>query len=261
MAGVEPPPDIQMLSLGDRTQAIDKLRTQPGQTFQQGQSPDSKASNAVSWANQGLAERKFKYEQQQNAAGGGPGAKVDFANANTLRDEFNKQSAPFITVRDAYRRVQSASESAASDKSGAADIALLFGYMKTLDPGSTVREGEFATAQNSGGIPGWVQSKYNQAMTGQRLSDGMRSDIVKASTGLYNKAEEAHKNTESQYRSLAVRNKIDPENVIVNYRVDSAVPAAPGRTVDALPTTAPVGTRARDTKTGQIKTFNGKTWE
>jgi len=34
--------------------------------------------------------------------------------------------------------------------------------MKILDPGSVVREGEFATAQNSAGIPERIRAKYNR---------------------------------------------------------------------------------------------------
>ena len=166
-----------------------------------------------------LARERLAFDQKKQAAEGGPGAKTAFANANQLRDEFNRQATPFITVRDAYRRMVSAYDSAKTDESGAADIALLFGYMKTLDPGSTVREGEFATAQNSGGVPGWVISHYNKALNGQLLSGPMRENIKKTADSLYQKAESAHRNTEEQYRSLAKRNKIDPENVIINYRV------------------------------------------
>ena len=35
----------------------------------------------------------------------------------------------------------------------AGDMALIFSYMKMLDPNSTVREGEYATAQDAGSIP------------------------------------------------------------------------------------------------------------
>jgi hypothetical protein len=39
------------------------------------------------------------------------------------------------------------------DPNGVNAVATVFAFMKALDPGSTVREGEQASAQNSGGVP------------------------------------------------------------------------------------------------------------
>ena len=50
--------------------------------------------------------------------------------------------------------------------SPASDMALIFGFMKLLDPTSTVREGEYATVQNATGIPGRVTNAYNNAIDG-----------------------------------------------------------------------------------------------
>jgi hypothetical protein len=69
---------------------------------------------------------------------------------NKLRDDFLKGSKVFVDTKDAYTRIQDS----ASDPSAAGDLALIFNYMKMLDPGSTVREGEFATAQDSAGVRG-----------------------------------------------------------------------------------------------------------
>lgn len=66
--GVAPPPELQMLPLGDRTVAVDKLTTKPGAEFAMGQSPESKASNALGWANYGLSKDRFAYDQQKDAA-------------------------------------------------------------------------------------------------------------------------------------------------------------------------------------------------
>ena len=42
-------------------------------------------------------------------------------------------------------------------------MALIFGFMKTQDPTSTVREGEFATAENARGMVGpHVRRMYNR---------------------------------------------------------------------------------------------------
>lgn len=51
-------PDIQILSLGGRDEAVDKNAVRPGQTFQRTQSPDSAAST-------GLARERLNFDRQQ----------------------------------------------------------------------------------------------------------------------------------------------------------------------------------------------------
>lgn len=64
--GFAPPPDIQMLPLGDRTVAVDKRTVAPGAEFAQGQSPESRASNALGWANYGLSKDRFAFDQAKD---------------------------------------------------------------------------------------------------------------------------------------------------------------------------------------------------
>jgi hypothetical protein len=95
------------------------------------------------------------------------------------------------------------------------DIALIFSFMKTLDPGSTVREGEFATAANAGGIPDRVVATYNKALKGEFLADDeQRNNFIntarKSYTGLANEA----KSVADRYRSMAKDRGI-PENLVV----------------------------------------------
>jgi len=77
----------------------------------------------------------------------------NFGDEDKLRDDFRSESKEFVKVRDAYGRILS------TDASAAGDLALIFNYMKILDPGSVVREGEFATAQNSAGIPERIRAQ------------------------------------------------------------------------------------------------------
>ena len=88
-----------------------------------------------------------------------------------LRIRHDKFSGDLRKVDAAFEKVQSAPESAAGD------IALIFNYMKMLDPGSTVREGEFATAQNAGGVDQRVWNTYNRLLSGERLNPQQRSDF------------------------------------------------------------------------------------
>ena len=84
-----------------------------------------------------------------------------------------------------------------------------------LDPGSTVREGEFANAQNSAGIPERVRGVYNNAINGERLSDVTRGDFVKQAKGQYNAALSGYKRDVSEFRRVAEKSGLDPELVIL----------------------------------------------
>lgn len=65
--GFQPKPEMVEANLGDRLMFVDKLNVPAGTTLAKGQSPDSKASNAVAWANYGLSQKRFANELQRQA--------------------------------------------------------------------------------------------------------------------------------------------------------------------------------------------------
>jgi hypothetical protein len=93
---------------------------------------------------------------------------------DTVRKEFLGQAKSYIEIGQAYKKIQES----ARDPSAAGDLALIFNYMKILDPGSVVREGEFATAQNAAGVPDRIKAQYNQIIDGQRLTSVQRQDFL-----------------------------------------------------------------------------------
>lgn len=104
---------------------------------------------------------------------------------NEVADDLQRESLPFITQQAAYHRMVASAKS----PSPAGDLALIFNYMKVLDPGSTVREGEAAAVQNAAGVPDILRTMYNMALrNGERLDPQQRADIVAQSTAMYNAA-------------------------------------------------------------------------
>jgi hypothetical protein len=140
-----------------------------------------------------------------------------------LRGEVSNINKSFREVSDSYGRILKSAE----NPSPAGDLALIFNYMKMLDPGSTVREGEFANAENSANVPTWVRQRYNKAVSGERLTDNMRADFLSRSRGLYESQRESYLQTQDQYRDLAKRNNLNPENVLINYEVPGRYEAKP----------------------------------
>ena len=74
------------------------------------------------------------------------------------------------------------------DKPGAADISLIFSYMKMLDPRSVVREGEFLVARKTGGPADFLLSYLNRLKDGSILTDGVRRSFRDMAIGLYDNA-------------------------------------------------------------------------
>jgi hypothetical protein len=135
-----------------------------------------------------------------------------FNQANKLMDDFDKLSKDFRSTRDAFARI----EASAKDPSAAGDLALIFNYMKTLDPGSTVREGEFATAQNSASLPNKVTALYNQVLEGTRLAPEQRQDFLERARKLYKSQASIQKKNIDLYSKRATKFGIDPADVITD---------------------------------------------
>lgn len=136
----------------------------------------------------------------------------DFKEVQSLRKEFTAETKGFADVNDAYTRVLES----AKDPSPAGDMALVFNYMKILDPGSTVREGEAASVQQAGSLPKTLVAKYNKLVSGELLEDSQRKDFVDRAGRLFKGAANNNRKRESEYTRLANLRGINPEEVIVN---------------------------------------------
>ena len=96
-----------------------------------------------------------------------------------LRTRYDKFTEDFRDVDAAFRKVKKAPDTAFGD------MSRIFGFMKLIDPGSTVREGEFATAEGNAGIPTRILNLYNRARSGERLSEDQRAEIQQTAEQLY----------------------------------------------------------------------------
>ncbi len=148
-----------------------------------------------------------------------------------LRKEFNAlpQVKDFALRSTGLATVKASAE----DPSPAGDVSLIFAFMRMLDPTSTVREGEFATAANTGSIAESIWAKYNQALEGTRLADTVREDFVDRAQRIYNRAEREFGRIYSRYEAVAKRSDLSPENALIDYRQSSQRPPLPFSAIDA----------------------------
>jgi hypothetical protein len=139
----------------------------------------------------------------------------DLEGEAKLRGEFT--SLPIVKSFSAQSTAYGRVLASVNDPTPAGDLALIFNFMKVLDPGSTVREGEFATAAQSGGVDDRVRALYNQVVEGTRLSDPQRDDFANRATRLYSNAEQQYKGIADQYSAFAVQSGFDPATMMPDF--------------------------------------------
>lgn len=169
------------------------------------------------------------------------GEKAKFSDVAGLRKEFTKESGDFIKVRDAINKVRNTNPDAAGD------LAMIFNFMKILDPGSTVREGEFANAQNSGSVPERVWALYNQMKTGERLTPPQRKRFINQAERTFNSTLETQRQLEESFKGIAQRNNVDPRDIIVDFKPKAEAPPAE----ITVPPGQPEGTKFTGSRTEQ----------
>lgn len=133
-----------------------------------------------------------------------------FNQGNTLRTAYLKQVKDAQDSAVAYRKI----DNAFRENTGAGDIAGIFGFMKAIDPTSTVREGEFATAENSGGITERIRNLYNKALEGERLTPKVRGEILSAAASQVNAYRPAYEQARTNYQQLAADAGLAPDSVV-----------------------------------------------
>ena len=114
-------------------------------------------------------------------------------------------------IKGGYEKLQQA----AAQGSGPGDMSLIFGFMKMLDPTSTVREGEYASAQNSGGIPAAIQGLYNKAIDGQFLTPTQREEFLRTADSIYQESVGNLEAVNSQFTERANGYNVDPSRFLV----------------------------------------------
>lgn len=132
---------------------------------------------------------------------------------DAVRKEFLAQAKPYIEISQAYRKI----EEATKVPSAAGDVSLVFAFMKILDPGSVVREGEFATAQNAAGVPDRIRAQYNQAMSGQKLAPAQREDFLNQAKNLARSQKQMFESQLlPQYQYISQQRNYDLAKVVSN---------------------------------------------
>lgn len=199
--------------------APEKFLTDLNLTKQQIEQAKAAAANSrAAAAKSGAEAKRAEAEANQILSGIIPAEKRPEMETK-FRKEYNDQTKPYQEVKSAYGRVLSSEDNAVGD------LSLIFGYMKMLDPGSVVREGEFATAQNAAGVPERIMNIYNKVASGQRLSPSQRDSFKGQAKGLYNSALEGEKTVRTGLERISKGYGLNTANIF--YSATEQAPSAP----------------------------------
>ena len=172
-------------------------------------------------------------------------AGLDSSTATAVRTQVtNFKSEPavtnFGTVQEGYNFAKSLSDTTTNPSD---DQALIYALAKALDPGSVVREGEYATAQKySQSLVSSYGASVNQAINGTGfLTPSARANIKKTIETKFNAAKKSYDQVRSSYVSGIndLTGREDGEKFVREYT-----------------TSAPSTVRLKDPKTGEVRIFN-----
>lgn len=168
-----------------------------------------------------MALEDKRYQQQRGLAALKQmfgGQNVDTKGESSLRKEFNDLTSDYRKVGDSFSRIMKSAE----NPSAAGDLSLIFNYMKMLDPGSVVRESEFANAENArawfdrSGAPTSLRLGYEKAVNGTKLLDEQRNDFIDMSRKLLEAQRVGFENNANAYTDIAKSSGYDPARIVID---------------------------------------------
>jgi hypothetical protein len=196
-------------------------------------------TNQVNQATRKLGVEIGKVVLDMEAAKSAPEGIVDpekrFDAEEKIRKEYSAKAAGYNSARDSYSQMLAS----VGSKTGSGDTALITTFRKILDPGSVVRETEFAQSQNVGGIINKLDAYTNQISGEGLLNDVQRKEIIDLAAQFMNAANEYEKKRRADYMRIVDTYGLDPENVFGLQAVGEI--AMPAGTAPPPPPAAPAG--------------------
>jgi len=171
---------------------------------------------------------------------GAPGSKIydpekRYSASKDLRTEYNKRTGDLTGSRINYDKMIES----AKIQAGLGDVALITSFMKMLDPGSTVRESEFATARDTAGLYASLENYLEKVRTGEFLSDSQRKVFTDLAGKYLEAAEKDGAKTRTSMEGIVDRLGLNPADVFVDVIEEAEAAAFPEITTqeefDALP--------------------------
>jgi len=144
----------------------------------------------------------------------GKGGERQFSEETNLRKDFNSASKTYVDRVGAYKALESLVSSSREKATPGTDMAIVYQYMKTMDPTSAVLQGEYASASQVGNLPTKLVNLYNSMVTGNSLREGQREDFLRAAGVSLKGHFDTHQNRVKEYESLANSYGVRSSNIV-----------------------------------------------
>ena len=157
----------------------------------------------------GTESAKAVMELEALEKSGGLDPTKKFEQEEKLRKEFTTRNKIYDELGLTYNNINASSKA----KSGPGDVALITGFMKMLDPGSVVRETEFATARDTAGLFTNLKNVLSKVESGQFLSEAQRKDFVSLAKQYFDAAKQKSDKDKKALGAVVKNYKLNPDNV------------------------------------------------
>lgn len=197
--------------------------TTPNQQFSPQPMP---ADSVIPQAPPGVDPKVWREEQSKAITATNVPGSPEFA-MNMRKEVSNLPSYKNITqAAPVYKSMVSA----AGRDTRAADVNLIYGLAKIMDPNSVVRESEMTVAQAVATLPQYLQAQVQSQIQGTgRLDKDVRAAIMEEAHSRIGSYQSMFDQDAGMYRGIAQRQRLNPEDVVPKFGpFDPYQPAPPG---------------------------------
>lgn len=127
-----------------------------------------------------------------------------------MRGDYEREIKPFKEALGHYTNTVTA----AGQGTPSGDIALIFSFMKQLDPISVVREGEQDLVRRARSVVDSLQTMIPRLQSGEKLTPTQREDIKNMSRALLEESAIRKRAQDVRYKDIAGRRGLEPLNII-----------------------------------------------
>lgn len=170
---------------------------------------DAQAAKALAGAKKLGIESKKAVLELESVKKGELTPEKKFDQEKKLRDEFAKKTVNFVDGKRNYEVIKSS----AADNSGAGDVALVTSFMKMLDPGSVVRETEFANARDTAGLMEQLKNQAQKIQTGQFLGTEQRAAFSRLAKQYLDAAQKQQEGVKKDLGVIVKNYNLNEDNV------------------------------------------------
>lgn len=152
-----------------------------------------------------------KLRKELDAMSDGSG-KIPFEKRPDAEDSLRKEYTTRIADPEAV--INSFDQIMTTKATGPGDIAMITTFMKLLDPGSVVREGEFLTAAKANGILESLTNAYDKVSTGTLLTPKARETFRSQAKAIVEVAKKRKGKVDKEITGISKRRGLNIDNII-----------------------------------------------